>query len=283
MINPARPTRISRIRLPQGQLFWREVGEGPTLVFLHGSFQDGTQWLPLVEQLASRFHCLIPDLLGFGESLLPEKRQEKHQSIALQADCLAAYLEALHLENYTLVAHSLGAWVASHFALTQPTQLRAMVLISPEGILTEAFPNRWQREKQLTAFVPVVPALLKLASPFSRLVGKHGAIARQRAYRHQLLASPASCRLLFKRRWSEIQAELLNERLGQLQVRTQVLQGGQDDSAVIAQSKAFVQGCPAAQLRLLKEGDRDLLVHWSDSIAYEIERLVLNAQAAVSS
>ncbi|MEM8637658.1 MAG: alpha/beta hydrolase [Cyanobacteria bacterium P01_G01_bin.54] len=278
MITQSSPLRISRIRLPHGQLFWREVGEGPTLVFLHGSFQDGTQWLPLVEQLASRFHCLIPDLLGFGESPPPDQKQ----SIALQAKCLAAYLEALHLERYTLVAHSLGAWVASHFALTQPAQLQAMALISPEGVLTEAFPNRWQREKQLTAFVPVVPALLKLSAPFSRLVGKHAAIARQRAYRHQLLASSASCRLLFKRRWADLHPELLNERLEHLQVRTQVLQGGQDDPAVIAQSKTFVRLCPAAQLRMLKEGDQALLSHWSDSIAYEIERLVLNTQMVVS-
>ncbi|NEO83864.1 MAG: alpha/beta hydrolase [Spirulina sp. SIO3F2] len=276
------PIRISRLQLPQGQLFWREVGEGPTLVFLHGSLQDGTQWLPVVEQLAGRFHCLIPDLLGFGESEMPEKPQ----SIALQAECLAAYLNALHLEKVTLVAHSVGAWIATHYALTQSSQLQApqlqgMVLLSPEGILTEAFPNRWQQEKQLTAWLPLLPAGLKLASPFARLVGQHRAIAAQRAYRHRLLASPASCQLLFKRRWSELQPELLNERLDQLRVKTRILQGGNDDPAVIALSKAYAKFSPMAELRMLKEGDAELLTHWSDSVAYEIERFVINAPATV--
>lgn len=277
------PIRISRLQLPHGQLFWREVGEGPTLVFLHGSLQDGTQWLPVVEQLADRFHCLIPDLLGFGESEPPEKPQ----SIALQAECLAAYLKALHLENITLVAHSLGAWVATHYALAQAAEaglprLQGMVLLSPEGLLTEAFPHRWQQERQLTAWLPLLPATLKLASPFARLVGKQGAIAAQRAYRRRLLASPASCQLLFKRRWSDLQPELLNERLDQLRVKTRVLQGGNDNPAAIAQSKTYVQLSPMAELRILKEGDANLLTQWSENVAYEIERFMLSTPVAVA-
>lgn len=276
------PIRISRLQLPHGQLFWREVGEGPTLVFLHGSLQNGTQWLPVVEQLADRFHCLIPDLLGFGDSGPPAQKQ----SIALQAECLAAYLKALHLENVTLVAHSLGAWVATHYALTQAREaalprLQGMVLLSPEGLFIEAFPHRWQQEQQLTAWLPLLPATLKLATPFARLVGQHGEIAAQRAYRRRLLASPASCHLLFKRRWSDLQPELLNERLAQLRVKTRVLQGGNDDPAVIALSTTYVQLSPMAELRILKEGDAHLLEQWSDNVAHEIEHFMRNALAVV--
>lgn len=273
--------RISRIQLPQGQIFGREGGEGSTLVFLHGSFQDGTQWLPLVETLTQHYHCVVPDLLGFGDSDVPEQPQ----SIALQAESLAAYLEALRLENYVLVAHSLGAWVASHYALTQPSQLRGMVLLSPEGLKLEAFPQRWQREQQLTATLPVRPAALKLAGLLKSALGerRRQAIATQRAYRQKLLASPASCQLLFKRRSSTVQDELLDSRLANLQVPVRVLQGGQDNPIQIAQSQLYAQLAPNARLRLFQTSGADLIRQCPESVTSEIQQFVESTRVATVS
>lgn len=38
--------RTGRMKLPSGTLFWHEAGKGDTLIFLHGSWCDSTQWLP---------------------------------------------------------------------------------------------------------------------------------------------------------------------------------------------------------------------------------------------
>jgi haloalkane dehalogenase len=80
--------RNSRIKLPQGLLFWREVGEGMPIIFLHGAWNDSSQWLKVMELLSQDAHCLAPDLLGFGES----DRPNIHYSIDLQVDCLAKFL-----------------------------------------------------------------------------------------------------------------------------------------------------------------------------------------------
>ena len=78
------PVRNSRIKLSQGLLFWREVGQGSAIVFLHGSWKDSSQWLPVMQQLSKHCHCFAPDLLGFGESEVVKGRC----SIALQVECI---------------------------------------------------------------------------------------------------------------------------------------------------------------------------------------------------
>lgn len=267
------------MRQPQGQLFWREAGKGPTLLFLHGAFQEGSQWLPLVEQLAVRFHCLIPDLPGFGESDPPAGGQ----SISHQAECLAAYIAALRLEAVYIVAHSLGAWIATQYALMNPRQLKGLILLQPEGIATDRrYLQRWQLEKRLTATVPLVPWCLQLAAPIARLLGRDTSIRQQLAYRQRLLAAPATCQLLFQRREAEITAELLNPHLSELLTPTQVIQGAQDTSGAIARSKTLVKLAPAAQLRLIKDGNAQLLAQSQTAIAYEIERFMLKQTPAAS-
>ena len=108
--------RNSRIKLNQGILFWREVGTGIPMIFLHGAWNDGSEWVSTMELLAENIHCFSPDLLGFGESANPNI----HHSIDLQVECLADFLEALKLEKVYLVGNSLGGWIAASYALKYP-------------------------------------------------------------------------------------------------------------------------------------------------------------------
>jgi pimeloyl-ACP methyl ester carboxylesterase len=40
----------------------------PAVVFIHGGGPDGRMWHAHIDRLAARFHCLAPDLPGFGRS-----------------------------------------------------------------------------------------------------------------------------------------------------------------------------------------------------------------------
>ena len=54
-------------------------GDGPTVVFVHGAFVDGTSWRKVTPRLADRFRCVVPDLplgahrtpMSPGADLLP--------------------------------------------------------------------------------------------------------------------------------------------------------------------------------------------------------------------
>ncbi|NJO70702.1 MAG: alpha/beta fold hydrolase [Oscillatoriales cyanobacterium RM1_1_9] len=94
----------SRIQLSQSHLFWREAGQGITIVFLHGQGQDGSQWLSVVQELSEQYHCLIVDLPGCGES----DQFPGHYSIQAMTEILAEYLQALKVGRIYLVGHSVG-------------------------------------------------------------------------------------------------------------------------------------------------------------------------------
>jgi pimeloyl-ACP methyl ester carboxylesterase len=263
------PIRNLRLRLSQGQIFWREVGQGKTLVFLHGSWSDGNQWLPMIEALSGHYHCVIPDLLGFGESEQPKL----HYSIELQVECLAEYLEALKLRQIYLVGESLGGWIAASYALRFPDQIKGLVLLSPEGIPIGA--GGWQWERWLVSQPPLAYWLLKFMLPFARLLKHQQQIEQLLQRRQQLRRSPVACKLLFQRRRAEIQAEWLHERLQWLKLPVLLLQGQERDRAPLTLGSADQWSqISQAESHLLPGMIPDLLVSSPDQIAEPIQAFV---------
>lgn len=232
-----RSTRNLRIRLSQGQLFWREVGQGLTIVFLHGSWQTGEQWTHVVSRLSPSYHCLIPDLLGFGESESPKN----HYSIALEVECLAEYLKFLKVRRCVLVGHSLGGWVAATYALKYPHQVGGLVLLAPEGVASDALHGRWRWGRLLASPIPFVAWLVRSLLPLSRVVGHHSALEQWLRQRRVLRQAPVACQLLFNRRQIEIRTELLTDRLAELTCPVLLLRSEHDTAAAIALTEAYAQ------------------------------------------
>ncbi|NJO19973.1 MAG: alpha/beta hydrolase [Spirulinaceae cyanobacterium RM2_2_10] len=135
--------------------------------------------------------------------------------------------------------------------------------------------ERWQTERMLVARLPLTYWFLKLMLPLARLVGQAERIRKLLAYRRELLQSPATCQLLFRRRPIEIQQECLGHRLAELKLPVLVLQGGRDSAAALAQSKTYAKFVPHARLRVMKRGDRNILAAWPDSIVQEIQLFAL--------
>jgi pimeloyl-ACP methyl ester carboxylesterase len=264
------PLRNSRIKLPLGQVFWREVGQGPVLIFLHGSWNDGTQWLSVIDHLSQDYHCFVPDLLGFGES----ERPKVHYSIQLQVECLLAYFKALHISEVYLIGHSVGGWVAASYALRYFEQVKGLILIAPEGVQTEGQGEIWRKERWLVGNPPIAYYLLRSILPLARLLGRHKPIEQALLLRQQLNRSTTACKLLFGRRRAEIQAELLQDRLVSLQVPTLILQGGNDGNNAIAQSQTYAHNINQAQLQMIEHGGHDLPETLASLVAQSIGEFV---------
>ena len=50
---------------------YRDIGDGPALVLLHGFSGTGEAWNPLLEDLSAHFRLIVPDLRGHGRSINP--------------------------------------------------------------------------------------------------------------------------------------------------------------------------------------------------------------------
>jgi pimeloyl-ACP methyl ester carboxylesterase len=262
--------RNSRIRLPLGQVFWREVGAGPILIFLHGSWSDGSQWLPVIEHLSQNYHCFAIDLLGFGDS----ERPNINYSIQLEVECLLQYLEALHIQKVYLIGHSLGGWIAASYALKYSDQVSGMVLLAPEGVQPEGQKDSWRWARWLVKRPSIAYTLIRALRPLGRLFGLHKPFEQALQQRQQLNSSPTACQLLFQRHHGEIQTELLQEQLESLMVPTLILQGDRDTKEAIARSQTYAQRISLAQLRIIEQGENNLPEALPNLVAEHIDRFV---------
>jgi pimeloyl-ACP methyl ester carboxylesterase len=74
------------IELNGAALHYREYGEGPPLVLVHGGLVSSAEWAPVARELADGFRVITPDSRGHGRSTNPSGRL----SYAALADDVAA-------------------------------------------------------------------------------------------------------------------------------------------------------------------------------------------------
>jgi len=108
------------------RIAYREAGEGPPVLLIHGIPTDGRLWREVVPALAADHRVIVPDLLNFG---LSEKPLRADVSIASQARILIGLLDALGIRRTHLVAHDIGGGVAQILAVRRSERVRRLVLI----------------------------------------------------------------------------------------------------------------------------------------------------------
>lgn len=105
----------------------QEVGEGPSVVFIHGANNGGASWASLVARLDG-FRCVLVDRPGCGLS-------DPIDSVFSGPDHLAAYaegvvldlLDGLGLDSAPLVATSYGGYFALRAAAAHPERVQRIV------------------------------------------------------------------------------------------------------------------------------------------------------------
>ena len=136
-------------------------GEGPNVVLLHGFCEDHTLWDEISTQLKQNFKVISIDLPGFGKSpVLP-----KGFSLADVAHAIQRYLLDNGYQNYTVIGHSLGGYVALALADLDRESTVAFGLIHSTALADSeekkvnrnkaiAFINKYGVEPFLGQFVP---------------------------------------------------------------------------------------------------------------------------------
>lgn len=104
----------------------------PTLVLLHGFTGSKENWYLLARALGRRYHLLIPDLPGWGDS---ERKPEAAYGFVEQAERVAAFIAACSpLRPVVLVGHSMGGGIAALVAARHPQRVTRVALLSAAGV-----------------------------------------------------------------------------------------------------------------------------------------------------
>ena len=105
-----------------------EHGTGdPSLVFLHYYGGSSRTWKHVTARLAPQFRTIAIDHRGWGQSASPA---DGYGLADLAADA-EGVIEALDLQHYVLVGHSMGGKVAQLMASRQPSGLAGLILVAP--------------------------------------------------------------------------------------------------------------------------------------------------------
>lgn len=103
-----------------------------TVVLVHGLGQNGIRdWLPVIPELARRYHVLSLDLPGFGYSARPRGKYSPTRYAQVIAWLVMRYAHGRPI----VVGHSMGGAIALRYAANYPEQLDKLVLVDAAGIL----------------------------------------------------------------------------------------------------------------------------------------------------
>ena len=108
-------------------LFWRELGTGDPLVFVHGIGISGRYLLPTAERLAPHVRALVPDLPGSGRSSRPPRAL----GVGGTAGALDAWLDAIGVERASFLGNSMGCQTIVRLAALRPERVERLVLVGP--------------------------------------------------------------------------------------------------------------------------------------------------------
>lgn len=111
---------------------WDAEGGGDRpLVLVHGLTGSRKDFAPALADLADLGRVLAPALRGHADGWHAE--DPAAYTLDLAAQDLMAWLEALGVERYDLLGHSMGGFVAERMVLAQPERVASLVLMNTAG------------------------------------------------------------------------------------------------------------------------------------------------------
>lgn len=110
----------------------REQGnaDGIPIVLIHGSMGSLHMWEGWARELADKARLISVDLPGHG---LTGAWPRDEYTIDAYADFVEVLVDALDLDRFVLVGHSMGGAVAWTFAATRPDRVSQLVLVDAAG------------------------------------------------------------------------------------------------------------------------------------------------------
>lgn len=116
--------RAGQVAVPGETLHYTELGDGPSLVLVHGSATDMSTWHGVVDELARDRRVIIYDRRGYGQSTHKPVRDHR-----VHARDLTAILEQVAAQPAAVVGWSSGGNIALAVAAQRPELFSTLVVV----------------------------------------------------------------------------------------------------------------------------------------------------------
>ena len=113
-----------RTKLEAGWFSYIESGDaGEVVLLLHALGRSAADWQPVIDRLGAAYRVLALDMRGHGDSCRPGV-----YSFEVMRDDVLEFVDALGLDRFHLIGHSMGATTSILFAERWPDRLDRLVL-----------------------------------------------------------------------------------------------------------------------------------------------------------
>jgi len=116
------------------KLFYEVHGDGPAVVFAHGSGGTHMSWWQQVPVLSKQYRCVTIDHRGFGYSKDQSNKPGRQNFVS----DLEGLLDRLKVDRVSLVGQSMGGLTVLGFASRHPERVNALILSDTTGGYTNS-------------------------------------------------------------------------------------------------------------------------------------------------
>lgn len=233
------------------------------MVFLHGLMGNHRHWLGLMQGLKQDYRCVAIDLLGFGESSEPVGTCGIGEQVTFVRDVV----QALDLDRYVLVGHSLGGWIATEYSLLYQDEMAGLVLAAPAGIRDRAFKRHYLMRWPLTWDSNWIDWGLGVASNVYGYLGHGDRLSTLLLERKALLAQSTARQFVRDRAFNRSSDRPIEPALSQICIPALVIAAEQD--TLISQwcCERYANAIPQAKLERLSDASHRLPIdHWREML-----------------
>ena len=251
---------VSHVSSGGCRIAFREVGQGPPVLLVMGLGASGLAWQDHVGAYSDRFHCIILDNRGAGESGSPPG---PYTSFQMAEDC-AAVLQAVGCGPAAVAGISMGGIIAQELCLRHPALVQALVMVSSwcraDPYLADLF--RHLRRAQSLLAPDDFAQLLQLLIWSPKYQSAHIDTLREA---RQLALNTAMSPSAFGAQCEACIAHDSCGRLGTVTVPTLITEGEDDVFTLMGHALQLRQAIPGSQLEVLRGGHAH---HWEELNAF---------------
>jgi haloalkane dehalogenase len=138
------------------RVHYLDEGQGEVILCLHGEPSWSYLYRKMVPPLARQYRVLAMDFIGFGRSDKFTEREE--YSFQMHRDTLVGFIEALDLQQITLVVQDWGGLIGLRVASEEPERIARLVIMNT-GLPTGDVPmgRAFMRWREFAASMPDLP------------------------------------------------------------------------------------------------------------------------------
>ena len=150
-------TTTKTVQVDGLRLGYRELGEGPPVLLLHGWPTSSFLWRAVMEPIARANRVLALDLPGFGAS---DKPLGIRYGFDFFGRTLDGFLAHLGVDRLGLAVHDLGGPIGLHWALDRPDRVSRLALLN-----TLVYPEMSEATKEFVRACSTPGPREKITSP----------------------------------------------------------------------------------------------------------------------